>query len=130
MELRRVLEEKGVDVCKSGAFEYMSIDDLYGLAKEKKVKYYLKKSKRELAEAVGLDCSGVDFANLEKVNKNPTGIILKDEETGDVLRFRSINYAAKMLKVNSGSIFYRLKNGKPLEIDGRFYSVMYGCEDV
>ena len=56
VELRKVLEENGVEISRSDSFEYMSIDDLYDLAKENKVKYYLKKSKKELISALGIDC--------------------------------------------------------------------------
>ena len=40
------LRDNGVEISKSDSFEYMSIKDLYALAKEKKLKYYLKKNKR------------------------------------------------------------------------------------
>ena len=44
-------------------------------------------------------------------------------DTGEVLRFKSIGYASKELNINTGSIFYRLKNNKPLRIgDGVFFS--------
>ena len=124
VELRKVLGENGVVVGRSDSFEYMSLDDLYGLAKENKVKYYLKKSKRELAEALGIDCSGVDFDGLEYSNRNPTKIVLRGEGTGEVLRFKSIGYASRELGINTSSIFYRLKNNKPLRIGDGVFSVM------
>ena len=55
-ELEKALIDHGVKIGKSDSFEYMSIDDLYDLAKENKVKYYLKKSKKELISALGIDC--------------------------------------------------------------------------
>ena len=61
VELKEVLRENGVEIDKSDRFEYMSIDDLYGLAKEKRVKYYLKKNKKELAEILGIDCRDINF---------------------------------------------------------------------
>ena len=123
VELEMALRDNGVEISKSDSFEYMSIKDLYALAKEKRVKYYLKKNKGELAEALAIDCSGVDFDSLEATNRNSTMIVLKDEDTGEVLRFKSIGYASKELNINTGSIFYRLKNNKPLHIgDGFFFS--------
>ena len=64
------------------------------------------------------------------MNRNPTGIMLQNEETGEVLRFESINAASKKLGVNTGSIFYRLKNKKPLKINDGFFSVMVNNENT
>ena len=122
--------ENGVAIGKSDRFEYMSINDLYELAKGKKVKYYIKKNKNELAEILGIDCKDTDFTNLKTMNRNPTGIILRDEETGKALRFESINAASKKLGVNTGSILYRLKNKKPLKVGDEVFSVMVNNENT
>ena len=90
------------------------------------MKYYTQKSKKELAEILGIDCKGINFNDLKHMNKNPTKIILRNEETGEILKFTSINNAAKELKLNPSSIFCRLKNKKLSKINDECFSVMIG----
>ena len=123
-ELKEVLEKNAVKIDKSDKIKFMAIEDLYELAKKRGVKYYTLKSKKELAEILGIDCKGINFNDLKHMNKNPTKIILRNEETGEILKFTSINNAAKELKLNPSSIFCSLKNKKLLKINDECFSVM------
>ena len=58
----------------------------------------------------------IDFDSLEYSNRNPTKIMLRDEDAGEVFRFTSIGYASKELNMNTDSVFYRLKNNETLRV--------------
>lgn len=88
--------------------EHASVGELRTIAKNRGVKYTSRMTKKQLHDALG-------------VKPSEAGFIFKNKETGEELRFSSMNKASKELKVNPGSISYYI--GKDMTIGQSRYSV-------
>ena len=83
----------------------MTLRELQKMAVGKKIKYYMKLSKRELAKALNLD------EKLVCKPSNAKEVLITNVETKVVTRCKSIYQCSKMLKKNNGSIQYYIKCG-------------------
>ena len=87
-----------------------SFKKLRELAKERKIKYYCFKSKKELCEELGLEYTPYTPGIITAPRKTT----LRRVRDGKELYFPSVNALTKALNRNIGSILYYEKTKKPM----------------
>ena len=108
----------------------ITIRELRFIAREKNIKNYKTYTKNQLEEMLGLKISEPN-EKYEKYCrgkiKNPIPIIVKNKETGEIFKFKSLIPAARNFDKNAGSIKYRINMKKDLKFNGKSFLVFYDC---
>ena len=102
----------------------ITIRELRLIARRKNIKYFNNYTKNQLEEMLGLEISEpnekYEKCCREKM-KNPIPIIVKNKETGEIFKFKSIISAARNFDKNAGSIKYRINTKKDLKFNGQSF---------
>ena len=105
-----------------------TLRELRLIARRKNIKYYSDYKKNQLEEMLGLEISEPNEKYekycREKV-RNPIPIIIKNKETDEILKFKSLISAARNFDKNAGSIKYRINTKKDLKFNGQSFLVFY-----
>ena len=100
------------------------------IARGKNIKNFTKYTKNQLEEMLGLEISKPNEKYekycREKI-KNPISVIVKNKETDEILKFKSIISTAKNFNMNAGSIKYRINKKKDLKFNDQLFLVFYEC---
>ena len=59
--------------------------------------------------------------------KNPIPVIFINRETGEILKFKSLNSAAENFYMDAESIKYRINKKKDLKFNDQSFLVFYDC---
>ena len=105
-----------------------TFNELWNIAKERKIKYYKRFTKNQLEEMLGFEISKPNEKYekycREKFKKS-IPVVIKNIETGETQNFKSLRTAAKKFDMKPGSIKYRIITKKYLEINGQKFLFFY-----
>ena len=108
---------------------YYTYNQLWNIARERKIKYFGKYSKNELERMLGFEISKPNEKYekycREKI-KNPISVIAINRSTCEILNFKSILSAAKNFNMNPQSIKWRIKKKKDLKFNNESFLIFYG----
>ena len=103
-------------------------EQLWKIAKERKIKYFRKYNKNELERMLGFEISKPNEKHekycREKL-KNPVSVIAINKETDEILNFKSIRSAAINFNMNPESIKWRIKKKKDLKFNDESFLIFY-----
>ena len=104
----------------------MNIKQLRALARERKIKNYIKYNKNKLEKALNLEISKPNERYekyCRKQRKTPTPVISINKETDEILRFKSLYSAGKHFKQCSQNIKDKIKSKKDLVFNNQSFLV-------
>ena len=107
-----------------------TFNELWNIARERKIKYYKTFNKNQLERMLGFEISKPN-EKYEKYcrgkMKNPVSVIFINSETGEILNFKSLGSAAKNFNMNAESIKYRINKKNDLKFNNQSFLVFYDC---